>query len=710
MKNRSMIVAVLMFMMLPGCAQMAADRILTFGSNGGGKPFPKDLDYVPIFNEYKVCRVQDNPPIDLIVWIIEPQQMIIWAGDLNAQKTPEAWKGKEIYAVCLPARQHDKRRLNVMWGMASRAKKTQPKGTIIILQGQGGCSRFDLIGYPLAAAMANAGYRVIMPDLRSQGDSTGRKLGYIVHDADDMKKVMDMLEKENLLTGRVGILGHSYGAAVGGYVASRDKRVSTCILSGTPMNIRGVVEFQGQADSMWRGMSAKDHEETFAICSRKVGFDIDTIDARNIIKKSTTPALLVHGRKDAAVPLEHSLEIYSARPANTKLVIYNDSRHGEYFTQHFEDFSSLCLDWFAYYLQGNRTNKMTFGKETRCTYVSRLQQTLLKSRSRLPEFTKSAEEASARFVAGGTLWVTGRQQDFIDEACGRAGGLMSIRRLGEETPAKGDIILYAAPGKLNDEDLKSIEQLEKTGALVIRFDSAAGMYDKKFPVDTVANVIDLWTWTGEFAAACMRRGRMPVFYQSYGMPGGRQRDDKYKGRKFHDDLQVKPVPAGVLGGAYLDKIDVCLAGLQQQQEKIDTAAKWWSDTPKGGEQIFIIGHMFPKNFQDSRLELDAQFTVAPPWDDKELLDEKNPPKFVLYLGYQYAPHKLIEQARRLNVKMVYSDVQPDKPAPPAENIVYINPGWPLDDGCVSVAGYDTPILPASGVITAATFWQILSEK
>ena len=63
-----------------------------------------------------------------------------------------------------------------------------------------------------------------------------------------------------------------------------------------------------------------------------------------------------------------------------------------------------------------------------------------------------------------------------------------------------------------------------------------------------------------------------------------------------------------------------------------------------------------------------------------------------------------------DVKLVYSDVQPAQPPEAASNILYLDPGWPLADGCVAIPGYDIPILPASGVIQAAIYWAIASER
>jgi hypothetical protein len=147
-----------------------------------------------------------------------------------------------------------------------------------------------------------------------------------------------------------------------------------------------------------------------------------------------------------------------------------------------------------------------------------------------------------------------------------------------------------------------------------------------------------------------------------------------------------------------------------QMPKILQAAKWWSDVPTASATTLFTGHMFPRHAQDPRALRISDFAPVPAWEDKEILDPGHPPAFVLCLGYQFAPQKLLDQAQALGLKLVYSDVQPAQPPEPASNILYIDPAWPLADGCVTVTGYDVPILPASGVVQAAVYWTIVSER
>lgn len=340
-------------------------------------------------------------------------------------------------------------------------------------------------------------------------------------------------------------------------------------------------------------------------------------------------------------------------------------------------------------------------------YVEHLENAIVQSRSHLPELTQSGEQAASEFLAGGNLWVAGRQADFIAEACQRAGGLMSIAPLAGHIPANHDVILYSAPGALEDNDRKLFEEWRAKGASVITFSSPAGLFRSKFPVDSVMNVAELWTWTAEFVAACTRSGKMPVLYQSYGLPGGYERAKKYQGKRFHDDLRISPIAPGVLGNEYVEQLQGMLARIQKtEMPKMDRAAAWWRQTESA--TALVTGHMFPVHGQDPRTIHVCDFVRAPAREDRELLGP-NPSEFMLYLGYQYAPQKLLEEAIRKGVKLVYSDVQPGQPAEPSDNILYIAPAWPLTDGCVSVPGYDIPILPASGVVQAAIYWTIASK-
>ena len=350
-----------------------------------------------------------------------------------------------------------------------------------------------------------------------------------------------------------------------------------------------------------------------------------------------------------------------------------------------------------------------FGANSNETYVSSLRTAIYNLSSNLNDITLSAQEAAADFVAGGNIWAAGPQDDFVSEACSRAGGLMAIRPLNPEAVRAHDVILFAVPGYIKTEDFAFLHQVQKNSARAIKFNSKAGTFGEHFPIDTVINIVRLWTWTGEFVAACTRLGKMPVLYQSYGVPGGKERGAKYQGQKFHHDVTIKPVPPGVLGDEYVTKIIFMLEQIQNETAKMTEAANWWAHATNP-TTTFVVGHMFPWHLEDPRTISSTRFIAAPAWEDKDLLQMTGHSSFIFYLGYQSAPEKLVGQAMNLRVKLAYVAVQPARPIQSSKTVLWINPVWPLADGCVSLSGYDIPILPASGIVQAAIYWTIASER
>ena len=109
-------------------------------------------------------------------------------------------------------------------------------------------------------------------------------------------------------------------------------------------------------------------------------------------------------------------------------------------------------------------------------------------------------------------------------------------------------------------------------------------------------------------------------------PGGTERGKKYEGKRFHADLSVKPVAAGVLGREYLDQVQKMLAKIDETQlQKIRQAARWWRDVPKASATTLFTGHMFPRHAQDPRALQFSDFAAVPAGEDKALLDAGHPP-------------------------------------------------------------------------------------
>jgi len=103
------------------------------------------------------------------------------------------------------------------------------RGTVILIQGW----HAPVIGVPylrpLACALSNAGYRVVMPDVRGQGASGGRYRGFGGPDARDMAEVVTALTDQGVIEGPLYAVGHSYGGMLALLWGLEDDRVQAVI-------------------------------------------------------------------------------------------------------------------------------------------------------------------------------------------------------------------------------------------------------------------------------------------------------------------------------------------------------------------------------------------------------------------------------------------------------------------------------------------------
>jgi uncharacterized phosphosugar-binding protein len=345
------------------------------------------------------------------------------------------------------------------------------------------------------------------------------------------------------------------------------------------------------------------------------------------------------------------------------------------------------------------------------SYTARLRSGVDNSRRQLEIITSSAQRAADRITHGGRLWVGGSQVEFSSEAVGRAGGLMAIAPAGDV--AAGDVVLVGSSAAPTVDDRNQIQRWKHRGAYVFSFADTRSIADVtimsaradsgRCDTRAVQNLANLWTWTGEFAAACTRLEKTPVFYQSYGIPGGRLRDARYLNLTFHRDVSVRPIRAGELGRQYLDALDHTLQLIQRdQQQNLRRAGQWLAAAAPDGAALQYVGHIWPAHLANVGCTNPFGETIA----DNTPIPARI--RLVLHMSYQQPPQPLIDRARNGEIRLVYCSVRRghDDNSP---NIIYINPHWPIADGCVDLPGYDVPILPASGVVQSCIYSEIVEQ-
>lgn len=350
----------------------------------------------------------------------------------------------------------------------------------------------------------------------------------------------------------------------------------------------------------------------------------------------------------------------------------------------------------------------------------------------VPDMKESAEAAAKMFVEQDLPIAAAGDVPFVTEALGRSGGLMKLVRLPMDDPAWKGVVLYALDARRFDADLPRIAQLKTAGAYVVAFarpdeaqeatargavlDAVIDNHASKdlvVPSDGIADIAAMWTWTGEFVAACTRLGKMPTMYLGYVNPGGREREKKLAGAKFHAETP-QPVPAGELGAQFLARLKENMTALGQELPKIRQAAEEANKSRQAGGKLYLvtIGHAMgpmldaepqPGFFENFPTSKDS--TVQPQAGD-----------FILFDGYSFIPDDadwshLLDVLTHTPATVVWSmaGYQPAEVAKIPKDDLYIEQHWNAPDADVVVPGYDIKVIPTSGAIGEAVYWMIVAD-
>lgn len=209
-----------------------------------------------------------------------------------------------------------------LWMMDARSKAgevVEPKGSLIMLHG----FRNDKVRMvDFARHFSAAGYRCFLVDLRGHGRSAGKYITYGVQESKDMVEVINHLEQQGLIIGKLGVWGISMGASTAIQLAARDQRVETVVAVAPYLSLRAVVPSLTRVAlpfTRWT-MSDDSIQKIVDHAGEVAGFDPDEADTLKAIKQTDIPILLVHGKWDAVCPPEHSRTLQATDPERIDLV------------------------------------------------------------------------------------------------------------------------------------------------------------------------------------------------------------------------------------------------------------------------------------------------------------------------------------------------------------------------------------------------------
>jgi len=194
--------------------------------------------------------------------------------------------------------------------------------TILVLHGYGMMKESMA---PWAFVLAQAGYRVVVVDLRGHGQATGSRIGFGKYETADLRQVLDYLMARGLCDERVGVLGLSYGATLALNWAARDPRVRT-VVAIAPYD-RPDVAIARFAEMEKVPIPKRMVRSAASSAASKLDLKWSEWSAEAGIRRLTQPVLLIGGGKDPISRPEDILKLKQAAGGETKSLAVPEADH-----------------------------------------------------------------------------------------------------------------------------------------------------------------------------------------------------------------------------------------------------------------------------------------------------------------------------------------------------------------------------------------------
>jgi pimeloyl-ACP methyl ester carboxylesterase len=198
---------------------------------------------------------------------------------------------------------------------APRFTPPNPPATIFLLHGYM-LSKESMA--PWAYLLAQAGYRVILPDLRGHGQSTGDTVSYGKYETADLSRVLDYLQARGLCDNAVGVLGFSYGATLALHWAAHDGRVRT-VVAIAPYS-RPDEAFVRLTRELKIPITRRAAQKAVALAAATLQINWADWSGETAIRQVRAPVLLIGGGKDTICTPNDIAALHTAAAGESTII------------------------------------------------------------------------------------------------------------------------------------------------------------------------------------------------------------------------------------------------------------------------------------------------------------------------------------------------------------------------------------------------------
>jgi len=183
---------------------------------------------------------------------------------------------------------------------------------IIFVHGKS-CHRADpRIGMlEVAAALASNGYNILMFDLRSHGESEGKRFSLCYYEQRDLKGAVKYAVTRGFTPNQIGVIGWSMGAATTMVTAATTPEIRAIVIDSGYADLVGILDVRVPKES---GLPPIFTFGILAMTRLMYGIDISSIrPIESVARMGDRHIFVIHAEADTLVPVEHAKRIFAVK-------------------------------------------------------------------------------------------------------------------------------------------------------------------------------------------------------------------------------------------------------------------------------------------------------------------------------------------------------------------------------------------------------------